>query len=253
MGGAVIIAGECAFAVGAGKVSIMCHQSHHSAILARKPSIMIKDMNDVHQDDMARYLAQIDAVAFGMGLGRDDEAHEIYRQMMTHLRQARHIKRIVIDADALYFLAQDDCMLDERFVCTPHSAEAGRLLGLSAHDVDCDRLTSLQTLQSSYGGHWVLKGAGTLTAEMPTPPSTKPIVHVCAFGNPAMASAGMGDALSGMLAGLGTAHNMPIAQCVNLHALTADNLYQNNRYGISADIMASALKTHLNQCAFEAQ
>ncbi len=248
MGGAVIIAGECAFASGAGKVSIMCHKSHHSAILARKPSIMVKDMDDVHQDDMARYLAQIDTVAFGMGLGRDDTAKSIYKRLMPLLQTATHLKRIVIDADALFFLAQDDCVLDERFVCTPHSAEAGRLLNQSSEDIESNRLASLLCLQQRYGGHWVLKGAGSLTAQI-TQPCTKPTIHICAFGNPAMASAGMGDALSGMIAGLGAAHNLSVSECVSMHALAGDNLFQDNRYGISADMMASAIHHQLNKCS----
>ncbi|HET8789733.1 MAG TPA: NAD(P)H-hydrate dehydratase, partial [Modicisalibacter sp.] len=114
-------------------------------------------------------------------------------------------KPLVIDADGLNLLVnhwpgerRDDWLL------TPHPGEAARLLGIGAGEVQADRLSAIRKLQQHRGGVTILKGAGSLIAGSSG-------VGVCTYGNPGMASGGMGDVLSGMLGAL-------IAQGLELEA-----------------------------------
>lgn len=247
MGGAVMMAAEAAIACGAGKVTVMCHRQHHQAILSRSPNVMLKDIDDCHDTaSFAEFLQQIDSIAFGMGLGRDAWALHIYQTCMAqfqHYIKANAQRRLILDADALYFLAQTELsstqQLNTQVILTPHSAEAGRLLAQSAAMIEQDRVAAIAALQQKYGGQWVLKGAGTLCLAKQSAPCS---LSVCAFGNAAMATAGMGDVLSGVLAAL-QAHtpSYTIADAVALHALAGDLLAQ-GAYSIQAHAMPQALQ-----------
>ncbi len=100
----------------------------------------------------------------------------------------------MVDADALNLLAADPSESD-RWVLTPHPGEAARLLRCDTETIQSDRYAAAASLQQRYGGVCVLKGAGTLVA------SSKRVA-VCSTGNPGMASGGMGDVLTGVIAGL---------------------------------------------------
>jgi hydroxyethylthiazole kinase-like uncharacterized protein yjeF len=102
---------------------------------------------------------------------------------------------LIVDADALNLLAQEP-LHREDWVLTPHPGEAARLLACSSAEIEADRFSAVQELQARYGGTIVLKGSGTLVH------STRQPVGVCAAGNPGMASGGMGDVLTGVIAGL---------------------------------------------------
>ena len=108
----------------------------------------------------------------------------------------------VVDADALSLLAEARCHRDD-WVLTPHPGEAARLIGSTSARVQSQRLATAHALQRMYGGHVVLKGAGSIVQ----PPEGLPCL--CDRGNPGMASAGMGDVLTGIIAGIA-------AQCRDL-------------------------------------
>ncbi len=242
MGGAVIMSAEAAMASGAGKVTVMCHKSHHHAILSRSPNIMVKDIEDCHQADFLTYLEQIDSVAFGMGLGRDTWAQAVFERLFEVLE--RTALPVVIDADALYWLAHSNkAPLPSTWVCTPHHAEAARLLSVSTTTIGGDVTAAIFKLHRHYGANWVLKGAGSLSLE---PNNThQPTLYVCAFGNQGMATAGMGDVLSGVIATL--IHlNLSLADCVALHALAGDHLAKQGMYGINAHQMPDAIRYIIN-------
>lgn len=240
MGGAVIMAGESAMACGAGKVTIMCHLQHHTAILSRSPNLMVKNIDDIFQhEQFNEYLKQIDSVAFGMGLGRDKWAEQVYQHAMASLVQAEHLSAVVVDADALYFLAQQPQTCHHTWIFTPHSAEAGRLLQMTAQEVEQDRRAAIEQLQQKYAGNWLLKGAGSLSLTVDRF-NKRQDLHVCAFGNAGMATAGMGDVLSGMIASLKLL-NMSLEECVALHALAGDELAKYGQVGIKASNMPKAI------------
>jgi NAD(P)H-hydrate epimerase len=111
-------------------------------------------------------------------------------------------KPVVVDADALNLLALNPQRC-QHWVLTPHPGEAARLLGVSADDIQRDRMSAAVALQERYGGVVVLKGAGSIVQAQAGDG------WLCDRGNPGMAAAGMGDVLTGVIAGIA-------AQCGDL-------------------------------------
>ncbi len=133
-------------------------------------------------------LERATVIAVGPGLGQSNWSHEL-------LNAAIDVDMpLVLDADALNLLArnprQHDC-----WVLTPHPGEAARLLQTNPQSVQKDRYFAATSLQSRYGGVCVLKGAGTVVSSVGR-------TSVCPVGNPGMATGGMGDVLTGIIAGL---------------------------------------------------
>jgi NAD(P)H-hydrate epimerase len=110
--------------------------------------------------------------------------------------------RVVVDADALNLLAREPQRLPADWILTPHPGEAARLLGVETRAVQADRLAAVRALHARYGAVTVLKGAGTLVASGPADAIE---LHICDRGNPGMATAGMGDVLTGVIAGVARA------------------------------------------------
>jgi hydroxyethylthiazole kinase-like uncharacterized protein yjeF len=104
-------------------------------------------------------------------------------------------------------------------VLTPHAGEAGRLLGISSKEIQNNREISIQQLQEKYQTTIVLKGSGSLIL------GGDKKLFKCEFGNPGMATAGMGDVLTGIIAGL-VAQKIPFNQAillgVEIHARAGD-------------------------------
>src|SRR5262249_4350649 len=122
------------------------------------------------------------------------------------------------------------------WILTPHPGEAARLLQQPLACVQQNRLAALQAINQRYGGICVLKGAGSLVAE------TSSLPALCDLGNPGMASAGMGDVLSGVIAGL-IAQGIPPLEvskmAVALHGLAGDLAAQAGQRGmIATDLLA---------------
>ncbi len=118
---------------------------------------------------------------------------------------------------------------------TPHPGEAARLLGCSSEDIQQDRFSAVAALQASYGGVCVLKGAGSLILD------NEASLALCSEGNPGMAIGGMGDALTGIIAGL-IAQGFSLADAsrlgVCLHAAAADEAAREGERGLLAsDLM----------------
>ncbi|WAU77758.1 NAD(P)H-hydrate dehydratase [Acinetobacter sp. TR3] len=239
MGGAVIMSAEAAFHAGAGKVSVVCHAKHHQAILARSPNIMVRDINALDQKSIQHLLTQIDAVCFGMGLGRDEWAEQIYQQWFDLLNQNSHLE-VVLDADGLWFLAKHPKKLNPHLYATPHSGEAATLLGCSAGDIEQDRIVAIQNLQQKYAGQWVLKGAGSLILEDE--------LFICTQGNAGMGTGGMGDVLAGMIASLKAQFHRQIAlhEIVSLHAQAGDLLAETGMRGLQAHDMGKVIYNVVN-------
>jgi NAD(P)H-hydrate repair Nnr-like enzyme with NAD(P)H-hydrate dehydratase domain len=92
---------------------------------------MVRDINALDQESIQHLLTQIDAVCFGMGLGRDEWAEQIYLEWFNLLNQNSHLE-VVLDADGLWFLAKHPQQLNTHVYATPHSGEAATLLGCTA-------------------------------------------------------------------------------------------------------------------------
>lgn len=192
MAGAVRLAGEAALRSGAGRVSVACRPEHVSAVVASRPELMCHGLPSETKPLVSKLKTLIegaDCLVVGPGLGQDEWAREI----ISVVREAK--SPVVIDADALNLLAKDnDKVCRDKWVYTPHPGEAARLLGITPKLVQADRFTAVEQLQSQLGGTVVLKGNGTLVR------GTAGETALCDAGNPGMASAGMGDVLSGIIA-----------------------------------------------------
>ncbi|WP_201617852.1 NAD(P)H-hydrate dehydratase [Psychrobacter urativorans] len=234
MGGASILASASAMAIGAGKITVACHQAFHGALLTSLPDAMTINLHD--QDGVKNLIEDASVIAIGMGLGRDKTAKELF---ISYVQAAMaHDKSIVIDADGLYHLASLQADKHElvaqlreysnvhRVCLTPHSGEAARLLDQEINEVESDRLTTIKHGVELYGGDWVLKGAGSLVLEQVLKQEQ---VYVCGVGNAGMATAGMGDVLSGVIAGLLAQQDLEdeqhsLHQAVLIHGLAGDIL-----------------------------
>jgi NAD(P)H-hydrate epimerase len=188
MGGAIRLAGEAALRVGSGLVSVATRADNVSAINAARPELMAHAIVDAAA--LAPLLDRASVVALGPGLGQGDWSHALWQSALAAA------KPLVVDADGLNLLAKAPRQFAAETVLTPHPGEAARLLGCDTVDVARDRFAAARTLASRYGAVIVLKGAGSLVAR------PDGAVEVCPWGNPGMASAGMGDVLTGVIAGL---------------------------------------------------
>jgi len=240
MGGAVMMAAESAFAAGAGKVTIVCHEKHHTAILARAPNIMLRDINALTKAEIQQLLEHVDAVSFGMGLGRDSWSEQQYFKWFPKINAAEHLQ-VVLDADALWFLAEHPETLKPDSYATPHPGEAAKLLACSVKEVESDRIAAIHQLQEKYAGQWVLKGSGSLILQDQ--------LWICTAGNAGMGTGGMGDVLAGMTASLKAQFTgkIQLHEIVSLHALAGDWLAKQGMRGLQAHHMHAAIYHVVNQ------
>jgi NAD(P)H-hydrate epimerase len=187
-GGAVRLAGEAALRCGAGLVSVATRREHVMAVNAARPDLMARGIDDAIA--LEPLLDRACVIAAGPGLGQHDWGRALLAAVFTTS------KTMVVDADALNLLAQAPQPLSGSAVLTPHPGEAARLLGCDVATVQRDRFAAVRQLAARYAAVVVLKGAGSLVAD----PAGR--VAVCPWGNPGMASAGMGDVLTGVIAAL---------------------------------------------------
>ncbi|WP_110666215.1 NAD(P)H-hydrate dehydratase [Salinicola halophilus] len=211
MGGAALMTSEMVARLGAGKVTLATDPAHVTASLTRFPEIMAHGVRG--SADLAGLVASADVIAVGPGLGSGAWGQAALASALAAG------KPCVVDADGLNLLAEGfDGVRRDDWVLTPHPGEAGRLLGCSTAQIQQDRRAAVTALQARFGGVVVLKGAGTLIFDGET-------LELCPFGNPGMASGGMGDALTGIIAGL-VGQTGSLSQAARLgvliHALAAD-------------------------------
>lgn len=233
------MAAEAAFATGAGKVTIACDAKHHTAILSRAPNIMLRDINALTVEQRIALIQQVDAVCFGMGLGRDEWAKEQYQAWFDLIQNSD--LEIVLDADALWFLARHPQILNSKTYATPHSGEAATLLQKDIQEIESDRVAAIHALQQKYQGQWLLKGSGSLILEEK--------LYICTAGNAGMGTGGMGDVLAGMIASLKAQFKQKIHlhEIVTLHALAGDELAKNGERGLQAQDMKHAIYQVVNR------
>jgi ADP-dependent NAD(P)H-hydrate dehydratase / NAD(P)H-hydrate epimerase len=149
---------------------------------------------------------------------------------------------LVVDADALNLLAEHPRARGD-WVLTPHPGEAARLLGTATAQVQADRFAAADLLAERYRGVCVLKGAGTLVRAAGGP------TWLCDEGNPGMASGGMGDVLTGVIAGLlaqGAGLEQAARAGVHLHARAGDLAAAE---GGERGLLATDLLAHLRRLA----
>lgn len=231
MGGAIRLCGEAALRAGAGLVSVATRDVHVVALNAGCPELMARGVDGPQA--IAPLIERADVLAVGPGLGQGAWGHALW---LTALDSDRPL---VLDADGLNLLAREPRRFDRAAVLTPHPGEAARLLGVDIATVQADRFASARELARRHGAVVVLKGAGSLIAH----PDGR--LAACPWGNPGMAVAGMGDVLTGVIAGLlaqgATAWE---AAClgVGLHARAGDVAAEAGERGLLASDLFGPLR-----------
>jgi NAD(P)H-hydrate epimerase len=225
--GAARMAGEAAARVGAGLISLATRPENAATIGLGRPELMCHGVATA--TELEEQLRRATVVAVGPGLGQSDWAQAMLGAALDSKRP------LVLDADALNLLARNDYRSDD-WVLTPHPGEAARLLNSSTAEIQADRFAAVERLAKKFGGVSVLKGSGTLIRG----PSGR--LGLCSDGNPGMATGGMGDVLTGIIAGL-AAQGMLLETAarlgVCLHARAADLAAEDGERGLLAtDLMA---------------
>jgi len=239
-GGAALMASEAALRTGAGLVSVATRPEHVAAILARQPEIMASGI--ISGQELEPLLDKPTVLILGPGLGRSPWSEQLLQKAVaTGLP-------MVVDADALNIIAEGRVVPNpdgSRWVMTPHPAEAARLLKISVAEVQADRFSAVRELQKKFNAVVLLKGAGTLIAS-----ADNRKIMVCPYGNPSMATAGMGDMLSGIVGGL-LAQGLEPSQAAQLgcclHSAAADlAVEEQGTRGLVATDIKVALMAILN-------
>ncbi len=234
-GGAVRMCAEAAARVGAGLVSVATREANVGPILGARPELM---PHGVHVPrNLEPMLARASVLAVGPGLGQDDWGRGLWQVALDA------DKPTVLDADGLNLLAATPRALPQACVLTPHPGEAARLLEASTGDVQADRFAAARALAKKHHAIVVLKGMGSLIAD--------PAGHLaaCPWGNPGMASGGMGDVLTGVIAGLlAQGLNPWDAAClgVGLHARAGDLAARAGERGLLATDLFIYLRALVN-------
>lgn len=235
MPGAVKIAGEGALRVGAGIVAVLTRPEHVCCVVSTRPELLCYGIsNPIDNNIVDKLWMQASIVVVGPGLGRSDWSQQWMNLLLLKTKQPLPL---LIDADGLNILAEIGPIYRENWILTPHPGEAARLLGISVTEIQSNRSLAASLLQKKYGGIIILKGSGTLIA------SEKKDLSICHAGNPGMASAGMGDLLSGIIAGL-FAQGLTLLQSaelgVLLHAMAGDQVAAQfgNRVILATDLLS---------------
>jgi hydroxyethylthiazole kinase-like uncharacterized protein yjeF len=220
MPGALRLAAEAALRVGAGLVTAAGHADNLVAVTATRPELIYLPLGSgavLGEEGLDEAIRAADVLAIGPGLGRGDWAQRLWS------RAQRAEMPAVVDADALNLLAQSPRKLRPDWILTPHPGEAARLLGTDTRAVQADRLGAARELHAKYGAIVVLKGAGSLIAASV---DGAPEISICDRGNPGMATAGMGDVLTGAIGGLRAQLGDSVVAArigVLVHALAGDS------------------------------
>jgi NAD(P)H-hydrate epimerase len=193
--GAPMLAALAAFRADAGYVAVAAPESSLPVLEARLLEVVKRPLPEDAAgrllpraaDAILEAAEKADAVAIGPGLGRSDGTVELVRILLERLACP-----VVLDADALWEL--EPFVRNAPTVLTPHTGELARLLGAASAEIDLHRLESVRRAASRFASVVLLKGADTLVA------APREGVLVASYGTPALATAGSGDVLTGVVA-----------------------------------------------------
>lgn len=251
MTGAVVLSSWAALTTGAGLVTTAVPASQQPVVAGAFMEMMTVPLAETAQKTIAaealpvleNLLENASVCAIGPGMSRYPEAHAVLRHVLE-----RSAVPVVIDADALNALASDVSVLKNRqvpIVLTPHPGEMARLLQTTVEDVQSRRLEAVRQAAQEWGVTVVLKGARTIVAE----PNGETYLNLT--GNPGMATAGSGDVLTGIIAGLiaqGLKPNVAAGIGVYLHGRAGDFSKElKGERGIIASDMIRALPEVLHK------
>ena len=223
--GAAYLASEAALLTGSGLVTCAIPRSLNTILAAKLAEVMTLPVEDGGKGyfstsgfaDIMKYSAAVDAVAIGPGLSRQPETKEFVRKLIMALE-----KPIILDADGINAVSDDPHVLKRAkkdIIITPHPGEMARLIHKETEYIQANRKSVAENVAKKYNIVVVLKGANTVVA------SPQGDIIVNTTGNPGMASGGVGDVLTGMIASLVGQGYKPFDAAkfgVYLHGLAGD-------------------------------
>lgn len=229
MWGAGVLSGRAATRVGAGYVFLATDRKHFATY--KHPDFLTLSISD--KIDFSKF----SSIAIGPGLKPNNTLKKIIKKLIKI-----SFEKVVLDAGALDIIAQEKMHLPKTWIATPHEGELARVLDTTSEIVSKDRLASIRKAQKSLNCIVVLKGHGTLIA-------TSQKTYVNKSGNKALAKAGTGDVLTGIIAGLLAQGLAPLKAAqlgVLLHGHIADDwIKEKNDYLslIASDLIERIPKT----------
>lgn len=243
--GAALLAGRAALHAGAGRVFVGLLDAQAAGVDPVQPELMLSVGAELSEQLLDPAATPLTALAAGPGMGGGAAARALLeRTLATTLP-------LVIDADALNMLAEDDDLrtqLGSRAaptVLTPHPAEAARLFACGVEDLQKNRLAAAMSLARTFKAWIVLKGNGSIVV------SPAEDWWINTSGNASLATAGSGDVLSGLLVALlaqGGEPGSAIRAAVHLHGAAADDwaTAQGGQVGLCAGELIPAARGRLN-------
>jgi len=252
MAGAALLSARGALRAGAGLVTVALPAAAAPSLFPDLPEAMLLPLPEESslaggRDAAAEIIGQFpraDALAVGPGISRGERQARLFRDLC-----AAADLPLLLDADALHALATAGPHTISRrrtpAILTPHPGELSRLIGMSAADVQADRVGAARACAARFNAVVVLKGSRTVVAPPAGPLWINPT------GNPGMAAAGMGDVLTGVI----TAHlargmePLPAALLgVYLHGLAGDlAAAERGPWGILASEVADRIPAAVNK------
>jgi hydroxyethylthiazole kinase-like uncharacterized protein yjeF len=240
MTGAALLAGRAALQLGTGRVYVGLLGDDGPGYDPAQPELMLRTAAEILRLD------PLDTLAVGPGLGQSPDAHQVLAAALTNTAA------MVLDADALNLIAADTGLQElvraraTPTLLTPHPAEAARLLGRDTAGIQADRIFAACEIATRFRAGVVLKGAGSICAL----PDGRWFINTS--GNPGMASAGMGDVLTGIIAALlaqGADARSALLAGVHLHGAAGDALADSDhgQIGITASAVIAAARTLFNR------
>lgn len=194
MSGAAYLNAHAAYMTGAGLVRIYTSSDNREILQTLLPEAIITTYEEYNKEELLSLLTWADSVCIGSGLGMSRLSEKILKTVIEYVKVP-----CLIDADGLNLLAENNNYLNQmaerRFVITPHMKEMSRLTGISVEELKADRIQILKDFISRYRITCVLKDSRTLIA------SEEKGIRMNLTGNSAMAKAGSGDVLAGVISG----------------------------------------------------
>jgi len=217
--GAVLLAGRAVLKSGAGLTTLITDQEHQALVPLYAPELMVSGFSGTSDDEPLSAGKPADVVVMGMGMGQSQWSKQLFKLAL------KTPSPLVMDADGLNLLARSPVTPEHLRVITPHPREAARLLDVSVAEVQQNRWLAVRQLARRYHCVAVLKGSGTLVSDGEQ-------TWCCPFGNANLATAGSGDVLAGMVAGIMAQGFSPLSAAhlaVLWHALVGTH----SRYGFT--------------------
>lgn len=201
MAGAAALCAEAALRAGAGLVHVFTPEPVFPIVAGLVPEALVHPGPESHgvfspeaAEEALRLSQGMDVVVAGPGLGRAPGPAEVVRALLTE-----KVGKLVLDADALFALAQDKKLLGRKhgaLILTPHPGEFARLVDASSEEIVPEKIRWAKEKAGEWEAVVVLKGPPTVVAA----PDGQ--VFLNTTGNTALAHGGSGDVLAGLISGL---------------------------------------------------